>query len=53
MRVLFLLILRQEGSRYVDNSVCGVKGKTTPNAMSNVIKKASVGLPKSKMYSKS
>lgn len=28
-----------------------VKGKTTPNAMINVIKKASVGLPKSKMYS--
>ena len=37
----------------MDDSVCGVKGITTSSAMSNVIKKASVALPKSKMYSKS
>lgn len=42
-----------EGSRCVDNGACGVKGITTSNTLNNVIKKACVVLPKSKMYSKS
>lgn len=42
-----------EGSRCLDNGVCGVKSITTSNTMNNVIKKASVVLPKSKIYSKS